>query len=99
MSEKNGSTTHPKVSMLERMNHWLAMVKYHSLTPTEGMVLGYLLYRAGSGYAWPSYSTIAKDCNVSRSSAIRAVTKLDKLDVLDKESTDKVPSNVYAFIA
>ena len=44
--------------------------------------------------AWPSYSTIARECGISRLTAIRAVVALEHKGLVKKETTGKL-SNVY----
>ena len=65
-----------------------------NLSSSEKLVLFYLLRCGNNGKpAIPSYETIGKNCSISRRSAIRAVSKLKSINLVNYTRTKK--SNIY----
>lgn len=64
-----------------------AIFEREDLTAHEKLVLCYLAMRANSeSECWPSYNTIARDCSISRRSAINVVAALEEKGLLAKSS-------------
>jgi hypothetical protein len=68
------------------------------LNSTEKVVFVYYLWRANrSGYAWPTYATVARDIGVHYGSVVRAVKMLVKTGRLELDGkgpgrADKAPN-------
>ncbi|NMC35072.1 MAG: helix-turn-helix domain-containing protein [Veillonellaceae bacterium] len=73
------------------------------LGPLELAVYGYLARCASGGVgAWPSYTTIARCCGISRRSAVTVVQRLRDKGLIDVETRKGLlgyTSNLYRLLA
>lgn len=78
-------------------------VKHPRFTPTVERVYRYLLrrYNADYGYAWPSWTKIIDDCNVSKGTVKTALKALEHLELIKRfkiENDNGHDNNGYYFI-
>jgi len=70
----------------------------HNITSSELLVLIYLYRCQNKGIAFPSYTTIARNCHISQRTAITAIKGLEKKGIISVERQGR-KSNRYAIIA
>src|SRR5690625_2805637 len=78
-------------------------VRHPRFTPATERIYRYLLqrYNADYGYAWPSWSSIERDCNVSRGTISSSLDSLEHLGLIERIKLEKDgdwDNNGYRFI-
>ena len=78
-------------------------VRHPRFTPATERIYRYLLqrYNAEYDYAWPSWSAIIRDCNVSRGTVKSSLESLEYLELIERTKFDKGDewdNNGYRFI-
>lgn len=78
-------------------------VRHPRFTPATERIYRYLLqrYNAKYGYAWPSWSAIIRDCNVSRGTVKSSLESLEHLELIKRFKFEKDgdwDNNGYRFI-
>ena len=66
-------------------------VRHPKFTPATERIYRYLLQRYNSefGYAWPSWSVIEQDCNVSRGTVRSSLDSLEHLELIERIKFEK----------